>query len=81
MRKPTIRIDENKDADQLCGNRKADQRLFRYTDSTLPLLLKYEISSFYPASVTVQPGLCRTYSETTLLVFPRGGSRGEAAIV
>ena len=27
-----------------------------------------------PASVTVQPGLCQTCSETTLLVFPRGGS-------
>ena len=47
MRKPTICICENKDADQLCGYRKADQRLcFRYTDSTLPFLLKSEISSF-----------------------------------
>ena len=37
---------ENKDADQLRGNREADQRLcFRYIDSTIPLLLKYEISS------------------------------------
>ena len=45
--KPTICIGENKDADQLRGNREADQRLcFRYTDSTLPLLLKSEISSF-----------------------------------
>ena len=46
--KPTICIGEkNKDADQLHGNREADQRLcFRYTDSTLPLLLKSEISSF-----------------------------------
>ena len=34
MRKPTICICENKDADQLRGNREADQRLcFRYTDS------------------------------------------------
>ena len=24
--------------------------------------------------MTVQPGLCQTWSETTLLVFPRGGS-------
>ena len=24
--------------------------------------------------MTVQPDLCRTWSETTLLVFPRGGS-------
>ena len=39
-------ICENKDADQLRGNREADQRLcFRYTDSTIPLLPKSEISS------------------------------------
>ena len=39
-------ICENKDADQLRGNREADQRLcFRYTDSTIPLLSKSEISS------------------------------------
>ena len=35
---------KNKDADQLRGNRKADQRLcFRYMDSTNPLLPKSEI--------------------------------------
>ena len=80
MGKPTIYICENKDADQLRGNRKADQRLcFRYTDSTIPLLFKSEISSFQPASVTVQPDFCRTCSETTLLVFPRGGSNGPIA--
>ena len=46
MRKPTICICENKDADQLRSNRKADQRLcFRYMDSTIPLF-KSEISSF-----------------------------------
>ena len=68
---PTICICENKDADQLRGDREADQRLcFRYTDTTLPLLFKSEISSFQPASVTVQPDFCRTCSETTLLVFP-----------
>ena len=39
-------ICENKDADQLRGNREADQRLcFRYTDSIIPLLSKSEISS------------------------------------
>ena len=39
MRKPDFCICENKDADQLRGNRGADQRLcFRYTDSTIPLL-------------------------------------------
>ena len=34
MRNPTFCICENKDADQLRGNREADQRLcFRYIDS------------------------------------------------
>ena len=75
MGKPTICIGENKDSDQLRGNREADQRLcFRYSDSTIPLLLKSEISSFKLFSVLVQAGFCRTCSETTLLVFPRGGS-------
>ena len=47
MRKPTFCICKNKDADQLRGNCKADQRLcFRFIDSTIPLLPKYEISSF-----------------------------------
>ena len=46
VRKPAFCICENKDADQLRGYSEADQRLcFRYTDSTIPLLLKYEISS------------------------------------
>ena len=46
MRKQTFCICENKDADQLRGNREADQRLcFRYTDSTIPLLPKSEISN------------------------------------
>ena len=45
MRKPAFCICENKDADQLCGDRTADQRLcFRYID-TIPLLPKSEISS------------------------------------
>ena len=45
-RKPTFCISKNKDADQLRGNRDADQRLcFRYLDSTIPLLPKSEISS------------------------------------
>ena len=46
MGKQTICIGE-KGADQLRGNREADQRLcFRYTDSAIPLLSKSEISSF-----------------------------------
>ena len=50
MEKPTICICENKDADQrLC---------FRYSDSTIPLLLKSEISSSFLClyrSVCVRP--------------------------
>ena len=50
VRKPAFCICENKDADQLRGNREADQRLrFRYTDSTIHLLLKSEISSLWPS--------------------------------
>ena len=65
MRKPDFSICENKDADQLHGKRKADQHLcFRYTESTVPLLPKSEISSLQPSSVAVQPGLCQTWSET-----------------
>ena len=65
MSKPDFYICENTDADQLRGNREADQRLcFRYTDSTIPLLPKSEISSLFPSSVVLQPGLCRTWSET-----------------
>ena len=75
MRKPTFCICENKDADQQRGNREADQRLcFRYIDSPIPLLTKSEISSLQPSSVAVQPGLCRTRSETGTLVFSRRGS-------
>ena len=75
MGKPTICIGENKGADQLRGKREADQRLcFRYTDSTLPVLPKSEISSFSPASVIVQPVLCQTCSESTLLVISPDGS-------
>ena len=77
MGKPTICIGENKDVDQLRGNCEADQRLcFRYSDSTIPLLLKSKISSCELFSVLVQAGLCWTCLETTLLVFPRGGSNG-----
>ena len=56
LKKPAFCVCENKDADQLL--------CFRYIDSTIPLLPKYEISSLYPSYVAVQPGLCRTLSET-----------------
>ena len=75
MRKQTKCLGENKGADQLRGNREPEQRLcFRYMDCTIPLLLKCKISSLYPSSVTVQPGLCRTWSEPKLLVFSCTGS-------
>ena len=65
IRKPDFCICENKDADQLRGDREADQRLcFRYVDSTIPLLPKSESSSLQPSCVVAQPGLCRTWSET-----------------
>ena len=70
MRKPTICMGENKDADQLRGNREADQRLcFRYTDSTFPPLLIPKFSRFWVSSVTVQAGLCWTWSETQIVGF------------
>ena len=47
VRKRDFCLCENKGADQLRGNREADQRLcFRYTNSTISLLLKSEISRF-----------------------------------
>ena len=65
MRKPAFCICENKDADQLRGNREADQRpYFHLIASTIPLLPIYEISSLYPSSVVAQPALCGTWSET-----------------
>ena len=70
MKKPAFCICENKDADQLRGYREAEQRLcFRYIDSTIPLLSKSDFSSLLSTSVAVQPGLCRTRSETRMLVF------------
>ena len=65
MRKLAFCICENKDADQLRGNREADQRLcFLYTDNTIPLLSKSEILGLKPSSVAVQPGFSLTWSET-----------------
>ena len=72
MRKPAFCICENKDADQLRGNREADQRLcFRYMDSTIPLLSRSEFSSLYLSYVVAQPGLCGTWSETPKTGFLR----------
>ena len=72
MRKSAFCVCENKDADQLRGNRESDQRhCFRYTDSTIPLLSKSEISSLKASSVAVQPGLCQTWSEPPKTGFLR----------
>ena len=55
---------------RISASREPAPLISLHEGSTLPLLFKSEISSFYSASVTVQPDLCRTCSETTLLVFP-----------
>ena len=74
VRKAAFCICENKDADQLRGNCEADQRFcFRYTDSTIPLLPKSEISNLLPSCVAVQDGFCRTWSETPKTGFLRTG--------
>ena len=75
MRKPAFCICENKDADELRGNREANQRLcFHYADSTIPLLPTSEISSLKPSSVAVHTGLCRTWSETRRQVYSQRSS-------
>ena len=67
MRKPAFCICENKDADQLRGNCEADQRLcFRYTDSTIPLLSKFQAPSYLlwlHSPVCVGPGLRPVFSQ------------------
>ena len=64
MRKIAFCICKNKDADQLPGNREADQRFcFGFKDSTIPQLPKYENSSLQPSSVAGTWALCRTMSE------------------
>ena len=62
MRKPAFCICEIKDADELRGDRAADQGLcFRYIDNTIPLLPKFQSSNHL---LVVKPGLCRTWLET-----------------
>ena len=51
-------------------NCEADQRLcFCYSDSTIPFLLNIKILSVWLSSVTVQVGLCQTWSETQIVGF------------
>ena len=63
---------KTRDADQLRGNREADQRLcFRYIDSTIPLL-PFQASShllWLYSLVCVRPGL-----KPRRAVFSQGGS-------
>ena len=64
MKKLAFCIFKNKGADQLRGNRTADQCLcFRHIDCTISLLTKAEISSLWPSYVVVQSNLCLTWSE------------------
>ena len=57
MGKPTICLGENKGADQLRSNCEADQRLcFRYTDSTVPLLLKDVVWDIFVFALGNTPG-------------------------
>ena len=60
MRKPAFCICDNKDADQLRGNREADQCLcFRYMASTIPLLPKFQASNhllWLCSPICVRPG-------------------------
>ena len=75
LRKREFCLCENKCADQLRSNCKADQRLcFHYTDSTIPLLLKSKTSPFYPSSIAAQADLCQAYSESPKSVFSCRGS-------
>ena len=71
VRKLTFCICENIDADQLRGNREADQRLcFRYIAKFLYFPNpKFQASRLQPSSVADQPGLYLTRSETRTLVF------------
>ena len=75
MIKTDLSLCGNKGADQLCINCTADQRLcFRYSDSTIPILVKSEILNFYTSLVTAQAGLCQTHLKSLRPVFSRRGS-------
>ena len=79
MRKQAFCICENKDADQLRGNREADQRLcFHYIDSTIPLLRSY-IRNFKPLAILCG---CTAWFVSDLVENPEDRfSHNEAQIV
>ena len=63
---------ENKDADQ--------QLISAFVFATRIVHFIFFLNPKFQASsllLTVQPDLCQTCSETTLLVFPRGGSNDD----
>ena len=70
MRKPDFCLCENKGTDKLYSNHAVDQHLcFHFVDSKLILLSKSGISSLWPSSVALQPGLCWTWLETLKTCF------------
>ena len=73
-RKSPFCISKNKAADQLCSNCTADQQLCSCSmDMTFSLLAESKISSLLASLLTVQPGLCQTWSKnlTTTLFMTR----------
>ena len=77
MRKLAFRMCENKGADQLCSNHAGDQHFFCFIGSSIPLLPKSKISSLWPFSVVVQPGLCGTWSGKPKDRFSDGAAQYE----
>ena len=82
LEKADLSICKNKEAYQLCGNREGDHRLcFRYTDSTIPLLAKSEVSSLLIAffngctagivsTWSKNPSRCGTYDPFCIYALP-----------
>ena len=76
MRKPDFCIICKR---RLCSYCTADQCFcFCYSDSTIPPLLKSQISSFLSVSVTVQADLCRNWLETPKTGFLASRLKGLA---
>ena len=81
MRKPAFCISDNIDTDYLCSNCTADQRLcFHFSDTAIPRLLLSKISSCFIASVSVQAGLCQTWSETQITCFVMAGDNFQSIL-
>ena len=70
MRKSDFCLCENKGADQLRSDCEAESTfVFATQIEKIPLLPKFEISSFYPSSVAAKAGLCQTWSEILMTGF------------